>query len=135
MKVLVAIVVAVVQLVGSQLCCCGLAQWTNWAPSESRPIAVECPLCKALSEDTSPAESIPEAPKCPSCSFEFVSIPAEIKLPVGSEPIVLVPWSFELAQFKFARVDSPCMAAIPGLRIGPWLTPRDRLYTHHVLRC
>lgn len=147
MRVGLAILIAVVQLAGPWLCCCGparvfavCARTDTIAPPESSPPALthQCPLCAQSESKPAPApEKKPAQPeRCPCGGAEFIALPVATSkaddgptanVPLWEPPTVAPLYSFRVA--SAVRLDDR------GLRELPTLTTADRLYAHHVLRC
>jgi hypothetical protein len=144
MRVGLAILIAVVQLVGPWLCCCGPARVVAaFARSKTEtdptpPAKPHCPLC-AQSEPKpapTPEKKPPPTDRCPCGGAEFVALPVTLwksdDVPTAGGP-VWEPASFT-PLYSF-RVESVVLSGDEGLRELPHLTTADRLYAHHVLRC
>lgn len=142
MRVGLAILIAVVQLGGPWLCCCGPGKVVAaFARSRSEttpppPVKPHCPLCAQSEPKPAPTpEQKPTQPeRCPCGGAEFVALPVAKADdgPVAGWPQWEPP---ALALVNPFRVESVRGSDVAGLREVPTLTTADRLYAHHVLRC
>jgi hypothetical protein len=143
MRLALATLIAVTQLVGPWLCCCGpgriAAAFDSTAPAANKSVPT-CPHCAGAGAEAAepgwdapkPAHPLPD--RCPCGGVELVAVPADkgerhapsvaaLLVPVSAEPNAPLP------------VESFTPADLPGLRGTPHLTTSDRLYVHHALRC
>lgn len=143
MQVFLAILIAVTQVAGPWLCCCGPARiastFTAEVPKQSipskKPPVARCPHCvaeiPAPSDPTHPPKPVPTEP-CPCGGVELVAVPPAVSAV-----------SFDLDQLVSVvpKFGAPFVIEIvipvdpSGLRELPFLTTAERLYAHHVLRC
>lgn len=142
MRVGLAILIAVVQLAGPWLCCCGPARVVAaFARSKSEtlptpPAKPHCPLCAQSEPKPAPTPDKKPTPpdRCPCGGAEFVALPV-----AKADEFPATDWSqWQTPSFALVysfRVVSVGVAGVPGLRELPHLTTADRLYAHHVLRC
>lgn len=146
MRAGMAILIALTQLAGPWLCCCGPSRAVAaFAPvrSEPKPAAPKpsCPHCaKDCGKSSAPAEPAKPKPKsppsdrCPCGGVVLVALPAD--KPERADPS-LVAWLVPVSA-DFVRpvvLTSVIPADYPGLRELPVLTTSDRLFGHHALRC
>ena len=144
MRVGLAILIAVVQLAGPWLCCCGPARVvaafarTETETRPTPPAPPHCPLCAQSEPKPAPTpEKKPTEPqRCPCGGAEFVALPVALSKaddgPTAGVPLWEPPAFALLYPF---RVQSVVPLGDVGLRELPHLTTADRLYAHHVLRC
>jgi hypothetical protein len=144
MRVGLAILIAVVQLAGPWLCCCGPARVvaafarTKTETRPTPPAPPHCPLCAQSEPNPAPTpEKKPVQPdRCPCGGAEFVALPVSLAK-ADDGPAVGVPqWEPpSITPLYSFRVRSVALSGDEGLRELPTLTTADRLYAHHVLRC
>jgi hypothetical protein len=151
MRVALTILIAVTQLAGPWLCCCGperiVAAFASTKPVVATPAPVSpttshCPLYAK----TADAKTLPDSPSAPKpskpmpperCPCGGVELLAVLPTPTGDTP------AFDLDRLVLvaAEVSVPLsVEPLPpvnrtGLRELPFLTTVERLYAHHVLRC
>jgi hypothetical protein len=143
MRVGLAILIAMIQLVGPWLCCCGPSRLVvAFAPvNPPEPVKSSCPHCEKECPKTAPKpkeQSVPKKPlptdHCPCGGVVLIALPTEktdrTDLLLA---VLLLPTSNEIRQP--VMVESVTPVSYPGRRIVPLLTAADRLYEHHVLRC
>ena len=154
MQVVLAILVALVQVAGPWLCCCGPARLFGSA-QVSIPAAVAqaepepepaCPHCKAAKQT---AKSIPAPAKqhpcpddrtpdrCPCGGVAYQQPPAvvsEAGLDFRFEPSVLVATFLPAAELLLPGQPAG-MGHSGGVSDLPFLTTEHRLFVHHALRC
>ncbi len=141
MRVGLAILIAVVQLAGPWLCCCGPARVVAaFARSKTEanptpPAKPHCPLCAQSEPKPAPEKKPTEPQRCPCGGAEFVALPVTLWKaddgPTAGVPVWEPPPLAPLYSFRVQSVSG----ADAGLRQLPLLTTADRLYAHHVLRC
>ena len=146
MRIALVILIAVVQVAGPWLCCCGPARLVAGitGKSQAKPVVAapvkkttsyDCPHCKKSQLPATPGSGdstpVPVPDQCPCGGVELVAVPSEPPVEVAT-PVAVEPFAF--AAFS-APVISLAVASVPGLRELPNLTVHDRLFKHHVLRC
>lgn len=151
MRVALAILIAVTQLAGPWLCCCGperiAAVFTSTEPTAATPAPVSpptshCPLCAKTADAKTPPDS-PSVPRptrpmpperCPCGGVELLAV---LPTPTGDTPTfdlgLLVPVAAEVSVPLSVEPLPPVVRT--GVRQLPFLTTAERLYAHHVLRC
>ncbi len=137
MRMFVAILVIVAQLLGPWVCCCyatGHAtplRADTSTPVPPKPKTTCCPHC--LPElPTTPAPAKVPAP-CPCWGAQLIAVPADKPdLPSVADGLLVQVATEPPAAWVQLPFDAP---AVVGLRELPWLTTADLLFTHHVLRC
>lgn len=138
MRFALVILIAVVQVAGPWLCCCGPARMMGAVPAIRKttvapvPVSIDCPHCR---KSEVPANPMPphEPESCPCGGVELLAVPAERPTEMA------VAFTSTVEPFGFAVLVAPVVsqsvASVPGLRELPNLTVHDLLYKHHVLRC
>lgn len=148
MRAALAIFVAVVQVAGPWLCCCGPAHAfaAVTAPVKSATeTASGCPICAKLAaekgqrEAVAPAKPTPYSPCLPNpCQAGGVTL--EAAPPATLETAVDSLLAF-VAEIGFApptiQAFTPIAVAPPPVGVSelPFLPPGDRTRVHHVLHC
>jgi hypothetical protein len=131
MRIALVIVMAITQLAGPWLCCCGPERASAGAPIHERS---GCPHCQK--EPPPPTDHDRQPPcgpdRCPFGGMTTVFVPADKPEPVFAADL-LVPLLVALPQQ--VEAGSVTAQAVSGLREVPHLTASDRLFAHHVLRC
>ena len=147
-RIALVILIAVVQVAGPWLCCCGPVRLAAGIAGKPEPKSVaaapvkkatsyDCPHCKKLESLATPvptdATPVSSPDQCPCGGVELVAVPAEPPVEVA------VPFAVAVEPFGFGAFSAPvvslAVASVPGLRELPNLTAHDRLFKHHVLRC
>lgn len=140
MRLALVILIAVVQVAGPWLCCCGAARVMATSSvvarqnSPAAPDAVGCSKCPHCPKSQTPVEPLPHEPEpCPCGGIELLAVPTERSAEIAEVLTVTVePFGFAVLT---APVVSRSVTSVPGLRELPNLTTHDLLYKHHVLRC
>jgi len=144
MQVFLAILIAVTQVAGAWMCCCGPALIANSFSTNSahkipiKPSVAHCPHCSPPIPEGDKQQKTPPRPasvpveRCPCGGVELVAVPPTVDVvPLKFDQlvrVVLLYVDFDVIELV-ARVDPV------GLRDLPFLTTTERLYAHHVLRC
>ena len=144
MRCPLAVLIAVVQVAGSWLCCCGPDRLVGRPAAEFAAVPVSepasaCPHCKAAADAPRPERPQPDQTKSPH------------RCPCGGKAIEAVRPAADTAEL--ARADlllsAPVLTALDvalplpaaevtsaaGLCDLPFLPGEARLFAHHVLRC
>lgn len=143
MRVLQLIVLAVAQLVGPWLCCCGplaVAHAPDRPATTAAPVEDhgDCPHCKK--DSAKPAQEqparYPKTPKspdnCPCCALMPVPLPADKSQLLTADALLVAVTVVPPEQIQ---LESVCLQGLVGLRELPLLSAEERLFAHHVLRC
>ena len=137
MRLALVILIAVAQVAGPWLCCCGSARMMGVTAARkttvaAAPVSTDCPHCRESEAPVEP-KSPHEPEPCPCGGVERLAMPAE--RPTETE----VAFAPAVELFGFTVLTSPVVsqsvASVSGLRELPNLTTHDLLYKHHVLRC
>lgn len=132
MRIVLAIVMAVTQLAGPWLCCCGPER--EWAGVPAHE-PVGCPHCKPECplQPTDHERTPPCGPdRCPFGGMTAVFVPADKPEMLALADLLV---SLVVALPQQVDVGSVTLLSAVGLREVPHLTATDRLFAHHVLRC
>ncbi len=155
MRTALAIFVAVVQVAGPWLCCCGpvhafaAASVPAQVQSEFAPTPEPsgCPVCAKLAADKGQREAVapavpthptPHAPTVPEpcpCGGVVLDTAPPAALETGADS--LLAFVADLGGLPLARAVAPVAVARPagGLSDLPFLPPGTRTRVHHVLHC
>jgi len=150
-RVVLAVLIAVVQVAGSWLCCCGPDRWfversASPAPAHCDGLAVAtaepaaCPHCKPSGAESKPASGkaprkhAPLPDQCPCGGMKIESVPPAVATTDHGTTAQVFPAPFPIDGFP------PHSVVVVGLTPGgiselPFLPAEGRLYAHHVLRC
>lgn len=152
MRLILAMLVALVQVAGPWLCCCGPARLFAAAPAPVVATTAQagpepepaCPHCKAAKQQASPAPA-KHAPcpdnrtpdRCPCGGVAYQQAPAVVS-DTGSD-LRFEPSTTVATFLTVAELLPPCLPADVGVTGGlsdlPFLTAEHRLFSHHALRC
>lgn len=151
MRVALAILIAVVQVAGSWLCCCGPDRWladraVSAVPSHCDEPAVAsaepatCPHCKQAVTGSKPAPTkaprrhSPLPDQCPCGGMKIESVPPAVTTPEQGATTHVLPAPFAVDLYRTHSVSTSGL--VPGgLSELPFLPADGRLFAHHVLRC
>jgi hypothetical protein len=144
-RVALALLIAVVQVAGSWLCCCGPALWLA---NPTSPVAAShcgepavasadpapCPHCKHSGTESKPSPSprkhSPMPDQCPCGGMKIESVPPAVTTaePGATHPLP-APFPLDLSPLHLAIAATGLVSELP------FLPAEGRLYAHHVLRC
>jgi hypothetical protein len=150
-RVALAILIAVVQVAGSWLCCCGPDRWlagrsTQGPPSHCGEPAVAtadpvtCPHCKQAGVESKPAPTkaprkhSPLPDQCPCGGMKIESVPPAVTAPepAASAHALFAPFTADVCTPDTVAASGLVPGGVSGL---PFLPAESRLFVHHVLRC
>jgi len=140
MRISLVMLIAVVQVAGPWLCCCGPARLSGAMATAARKttvaatsVSTDCPHCRKSVVPAEPKSPTHEPESRPCGGVELLAMVAE-----RATETALV-FTFTVEPYGFAVLVAPVVslsvASVPGLRELPNLTTHDLLYKHHVLRC
>lgn len=148
MRVALALLIAVVQVAGSWLCCCGPDRWLadRSAPAVSShcdELAVAsaepatCPHCQQAEKETNPAKAprkhSPLPDQCPCGGMKIESVPPPVATTAhGTADVFPAPFPADPSPSLTLAVSGVVPGGVSEL---PFLPAESRLFVHHVLRC
>lgn len=154
MRTGLAVLIAVVQVAGSWLCCCGpdrlFAVRSAAVPAHCDEPAVasaapaSCPHCKQSGAASKPAPAKPGQPRkhpplpdqCPCGGMKIEAVPVAVAVTaeqVLSGPALPAPFPADVA--APLTLTASMGVTLEGVSELPFLPTEDRLFVHHALLC
>ena len=155
MRCVLAVLIAVVQVAGSWLCCCGpdrlfVVRTTQAVPSHCEELAVAsaapatCPHCKQSKSESQPTPAKPSDPprkhpplpdQCPCGGLSIEAVPAVAAATEHESTGPVLPPPFPAEVYPSIGLTATTGVTPGGVSELPFLPAQSRLYAHHVLRC